>query len=74
LFRSLGYHVVAIDYRGYGDSTGESTEIDVVRDALFTYEFLKRAAPWATIYIWGHSLGKYFFILIVLQISRISIL
>jgi len=57
LFSSLGYHVVTVDYRGYGDSTGESTEIDVVRDALFTYEFLKKVAPWATIYIWGHSLG-----------------
>ncbi|CAF0706657.1 unnamed protein product [Brachionus calyciflorus] len=54
---NLGYNVVAVDYRGYGDSTGEPTEIDVVRDALFTYDFIKRTAPWTTIYIWGHSLG-----------------
>jgi len=57
LLTSMNYHVIAVDYRGYGDSTGEPTEIDVVRDALFTYEFIQKTVPWATVYVWGHSLG-----------------
>ena len=57
LLRALNYHVFSMDYRGYGDSNGEPTEIDVVRDAMFTYEYIRKIAPWATIYIWGHSLG-----------------
>ncbi|RNA41622.1 monoacylglycerol lipase ABHD12 isoform X1 [Brachionus plicatilis] len=56
-FRRLGYNVVAVDYRGYGDSSGEPNEIDVVRDALFTYDFIKKHASNTTVYIWGHSLG-----------------
>ena len=57
MLRSLGYHIIAFDYRGYGDSTGTPTEIDVVKDALFTYNYIQKVAPSASIYIWGHSLG-----------------
>lgn len=58
MLRGLGVHVVAVDYRGYGDSTGTPTEIDVVSDALFTYEYLRKVVPQgASVYIWGHSLG-----------------
>lgn len=57
LLSSFGYHVVAFDYRGYGDSTGEPTEHNVVSDALFIYEFLLKHARFAKIYLWGHSLG-----------------
>jgi pimeloyl-ACP methyl ester carboxylesterase len=53
----LGLHVIALDYRGYGDSTGDPTEENVVKDALFTYEYFLKLAPHATFYIWGHSLG-----------------
>ena len=36
---------------------------------MFTYDFIRQKAPWATVYIWGHSLGtgqvaKIFLILI----------
>jgi abhydrolase domain-containing protein 12 len=29
----------------------------VVKDALHVYEFIRNRMPWATVYIWGHSLG-----------------
>jgi abhydrolase domain-containing protein 12 len=57
VLRSLGYHIIAFDYRGYGDSTGTPTELDVVKDALYTHDYIRKRVPWATIYIWGHSLG-----------------
>ncbi len=59
LLRSLGHHVIAVDYRGFGDSTGVPTEQDVVKDALFTFEYIRQMAPSdASVYIWGHSLGS----------------
>ncbi len=60
LLRSIGYHIITVDYRGYGDSTGHPTEIDVVKDALFTYEYIQKTLPSAIVYIWGHSLGTGF--------------
>lgn len=55
--QSMNYHVVAVDYRGFGDSTGVPTEADITRDALFAYEYLQSVAQSASVYIWGHSLG-----------------
>lgn len=40
-----------------GDSTGIPTEDDVVKDAMFIFEYVKNKAKTAHVYIWGHSLG-----------------
>ena len=53
----LGYHVFAIDYRGYGDSTGVPSETGVVEDVIALHNFLKSFQKKARIYMWGHSLG-----------------
>lgn len=51
-------HVVAIDYRGFGDSTDETPSLSgVVQDALATYKRLRATLPNENIVIWGHSLG-----------------
>lgn len=55
--RSLGSHIIALDYRGYGDSSGKPSERGLVKDALLAYDFIRTVAPWAKVYIWGHSLG-----------------
>jgi abhydrolase domain-containing protein 12 len=56
--RDFSFHVIAVDYRGFGDSTGIPTEDNVLKDALFTYEYLHGVvAKSASIFIWGHSLG-----------------
>jgi abhydrolase domain-containing protein 12 len=53
----LSFHVVTIDYRGYGDSSGVPTEDGVVADAYFTYKWLRKRSGNSKIFIWGHSLG-----------------
>ncbi|GJQ79019.1 hypothetical protein Trydic_g180 [Trypoxylus dichotomus] len=51
------FHVIAYDYRGYGDSTDvPPTEIGVVNDCLTIYRWVQNRTS-AKIFIWGHSLG-----------------
>lgn len=60
LSEKLDAHVVAFDYRGYGDSTNVSpTESGLVDDTQSVYEWLinKQHVKPSRIYIWGHSLG-----------------
>ncbi|XP_061645899.1 lysophosphatidylserine lipase ABHD12 isoform X7 [Phyllopteryx taeniolatus] len=54
---SSGYHVLAFDYRGWGDSQGSPSEGGMTSDALFVYEWLKKRRGGGRVYIWGHSLG-----------------
>lgn len=62
LFQKMGYFVLAIDYRGYGDSSWVSTtQTTMVQDAKAAYDWLDHNAhPDAKIFIWGHSLGMLF--------------
>ncbi|KAK7487129.1 hypothetical protein BaRGS_00021624 [Batillaria attramentaria] len=53
----LDAHVLTIDYRGYGDSTGSPSVEGVVKDAHFAYKWLKEKSGGAPIFLWGHSLG-----------------
>uniref|UniRef100_A0A182MFN5 Serine aminopeptidase S33 domain-containing protein n=1 Tax=Anopheles culicifacies TaxID=139723 RepID=A0A182MFN5_9DIPT len=55
--RALNYHVIAMDYRGYGDSANVSpTERGVVYDALAVYQYITSITK-NPVYLWGHSLG-----------------
>ncbi|GCC31199.1 hypothetical protein chiPu_0009656 [Chiloscyllium punctatum] len=54
---SQGYHVVAFDYRGWGDSEGTPSESGMTTDAVYTYKWLKARSGKSSVYIWGHSLG-----------------
>ncbi|XP_053962955.1 lysophosphatidylserine lipase ABHD12 isoform X2 [Anastrepha ludens] len=57
VLRKLGYHVLSLDYRGYGDSDPVSpTEEGIVRDGLAVYEYIRNMTT-NPIFIWGHSLG-----------------
>lgn len=61
----MGYHVFALDYRGYGDSTGSPTEKGVVKDLLELYELVKTYANENTkLFLYGHSLGTGYHLLI----------
>ncbi|KAH9499535.1 Monoacylglycerol lipase abhd12 [Bulinus truncatus] len=57
MLSNLDFHVVTIDYRGYGDSTGHPTENGVVSDAYTAYKWLKNRVGDSKIFLWGHSLG-----------------
>ncbi|GAC1036589.1 alpha/beta hydrolase [Pseudomonas sp. No.117] len=57
--RQLGYSVLAIDYRGFGESPGElPSERSVYQDAQSAWQQLQKLQPEASKrYIYGHSLG-----------------
>ncbi|XP_063426262.1 lysophosphatidylserine lipase ABHD12-like [Mytilus trossulus] len=57
LLASLDFHVVAFDYRGYGDSKGHPTEDGVVEDGYFMYKWIKERSKDSSVILWGHSLG-----------------
>jgi uncharacterized protein len=59
-FRGLtadGTGLVAVDYRGYGGSTGSPTEAGLAIDAETAYAFAAERYPAARIAVWGESLG-----------------
>jgi uncharacterized protein len=59
-FRALtadGTGLVAIDYRGYGGSTGRPAETGLLIDAEAAYAFAASHYPPARIAVWGESLG-----------------
>nr|CAD7394322.1 unnamed protein product [Timema cristinae] len=58
LLSNLGYHIIAFDYRSYGDSTNESpSEQGVVSDSLFVLSWTMERVKGAPLFVWGHSLG-----------------
>jgi hypothetical protein len=57
--RRQGWSILAIDYRGYGTSTGRPTEQGVYRDADAALEdfWSRRHTEGARTFYWGRSLG-----------------
>ena len=54
----LATNVLAIDYRGFGDSTGAPSEAGLLRDGRAAWDWLtNRGAKAGSIVIMGHSLG-----------------
>ncbi|MGE0358374.1 MAG: alpha/beta hydrolase [Burkholderiales bacterium] len=57
-WRRLGFHVLAIDYRGFGKSTDTvPSEQLSYEDAEASWDYLAAAMPGRARYIVGHSLG-----------------
>uniref|UniRef100_A0A673XJ67 Lysophosphatidylserine lipase ABHD12-like n=1 Tax=Salmo trutta TaxID=8032 RepID=A0A673XJ67_SALTR len=54
---AIGCHVLALDYRGFGDSTGEPTEVGLTTDTLYLYQWVKARSGSSLVVLWGHSLG-----------------
>jgi len=59
-FRRLGLGVVAVDYRGYGESTGTPSEAGLYQDADAAYSYLvnRMHVPPQRVLIYGYSLGS----------------
>jgi uncharacterized protein len=56
--QELGFSVLAVDYRGFGQSTDElPSEAMVYEDARAAWAWLAREQPGRNRYIFGHSLG-----------------
>jgi fermentation-respiration switch protein FrsA (DUF1100 family) len=59
-FRELvhdGIGLIALNYRGYGGSTGSPSERGLIADATAAYEFAAARYPVERIALWGESLG-----------------
>src|SRR5512139_3771334 len=59
-FRALtadGTGLIALNYRGYGGSTGSPTEDGLIADAEAVYAFAASRYPPERIALWGESLG-----------------
>jgi uncharacterized protein len=52
-----GTGLIALNFRGYGGSTGTPTEEGLHRDAQAVYEFAAERYPPRRIVLWGQSLG-----------------
>jgi len=50
-------HIITLDYRGYGDSTGKPNVHGVVHDVLHVFHVIRQVCPDNPITIWGHSMG-----------------
>jgi len=57
-WRKLGFNVLAIDYRGFGQSSDVvPSETLAYEDAEAAWDYLRRMTPGKSRYIVGHSLG-----------------
>lgn len=57
ILSAAGYHVLSLDYRGFGDSTGEPSEAGLTTDALYLYNWVMQHSKQSLVCLWGHSLG-----------------
>lgn len=57
-FTSLGYDLLAIDYRGYGKSSGKPSEKTMYADAESVWEWSKENFNYNKYVIYGRSLGS----------------
>lgn len=55
--QQTGLGVLAIDYRGYGGSTGSPSEAGITLDARAAYDWIRREAPQSKIAVFGESFG-----------------
>jgi fermentation-respiration switch protein FrsA (DUF1100 family) len=56
-FAAAGFGVLAVEYRGYGGSTGAPSEAGLTRDAEAAYQAALKYAPAPRIVLLGESLG-----------------
>ncbi len=54
---AFGNHIITLDYRGYGDSTGKPTVHGIVHDVLHVFNVIRQVCPENPLTIWGHSMG-----------------
>ncbi|MEP6702749.1 MAG: alpha/beta fold hydrolase [Betaproteobacteria bacterium] len=57
-YRQLGFSVLAIDYRGFGKSSGDMPSEDMAyEDGRAAWDYMQKLTPGSRHYVYGHSLG-----------------
>lgn len=59
-FARYNYDVVLVDYRGFGKSTGDRSEHDMLNDMQFVYNTLCEKYPQNHLIVYGRSMGSGF--------------
>jgi pimeloyl-ACP methyl ester carboxylesterase len=59
-FYRYGYDVVMVDYRGFGKSTGEKSEVNMLKDMQVVYDTLVKQYHENHMILYGRSLGSGF--------------
>ncbi|HYK56547.1 MAG TPA: alpha/beta fold hydrolase [Flavisolibacter sp.] len=59
-FYRYGYDVILVDYRGFGKSTGERSEKEMLGDVQFIYSSLAKEYSESHLIVYGRSLGSGF--------------
>ncbi|CAF3367883.1 unnamed protein product [Rotaria sp. Silwood1] len=54
---AFGNHIITLDYRGYGDSTGIPSIHGFVHDVMHVFNIIRQICPNNPIILWGHSMG-----------------
>ena len=54
----MGHHLITFDYRGFANSECYPSERGMMEDSKLVWNWIKKNAPDAKVYIWGHSLGS----------------
>lgn len=57
-FARNGFHVIAMEYRGYPGAPPKPTEKKLIADAFALYDTVRTTHPDRKIVIWGYSLGS----------------
>ena len=55
-----GFHVMAMEYRGYPGAPGKPSEAAITSDALAFFDHARKTYPHKKITLWGYSLGSGF--------------
>ncbi|RVE57571.1 hypothetical protein OJAV_G00217910 [Oryzias javanicus] len=55
---AAGFHVLSLDYRGFGDSSGDPSEAGLTSDALYLQQWARARSGGGPVILWGHSLGS----------------
>lgn len=70
---AAGLGVLAIDYRGFGGSTGRPSEAGLIADAHAAYDFIRTSAPDAPVAIFGTSLGTGVAVALAAQVKEAGV-
>jgi uncharacterized protein len=72
--KHFGFHVFAMDYRGYGKSSGHRSEALMHSDVLACWENIQSRFPGMPMHIYGRSLGSGFAVRLAARIEAKSLL